>query len=224
MSSTDRSTQPLPFPSPSLPLPVPLPPFHPLPFPSASLSSSNTASPPHRVTFMPVCCRCAPLNTPLHNWPPHTQECTQLVFHELCPLLTPLAQARPTIQCVCLIYISCATVADSAAGVSRGCVQEVCPGGVQGVCPGSVQHTHEWLFYPCNNSQRLSLTAACHESSLQSPLLAVPTPCSPHSLQSPLLTVPTPYSPHSLQSPLLAVPTPYSPHSLQSPLLTVPTP
>ena len=91
----------------------------------------------------------------------------------------------------------------------------VCPGGVsrrcvQRVCPGDVPHTLEWLFFPCNNSQRLSLPTACHGSSLQSPLLAVPTPCSPHSLQSPLLAVPTPCSPHSLQPPLLTVPTPCS--------------
>ena len=137
----------------------------------------------------------------------HTHECTRLVFNELCPLLTPLAQARPTIQCVCPVYIICATVADSAAGVSKGCVQEVCPEGVSG---GDVPHTLEWLFFPCNNSQRLSLPTACHGSSLQSPLLAVPTPCSPHSLQSPLLAVPTPCSPHSLQPPLLTVPTPCS--------------
>ena len=102
----------------------------------------------------------------------------------------------------------------------------VCPGGVsrrcvQGVCPGGVWHTHEWLFFPCNNSQQQSLTTACHGSSLQSPLLAAPTPCSPHSLQSPLLAVPTPCSPHSLQSPLLAVPPPCSPHSLLPPTCCV---
>ena len=132
----------------------------------------------------------------------HTQECTRLVFHELCPLLTLLAQARPMIQCVCLVYINCATVADSAACVSRGCVQGVCG-----------THTSGWSVH------------VIHNIASGYPLLHVMgAPCSPHSLQSPLLTAPTPCSPHSLQSPLLTVPTPCSPHSLQSPLLTVPTP
>ena len=127
---------PPPFPLPTTPCSTP--PFHPLPSPSASLSSSNMASPPswshlHARVFVAVL-----LSTRHCTTGHHTHECTRLVFHELCPLLTPLAQARPTIQCVCLVYINCATVDDSAAGVSRGCVQRVCPGGVSRGC---VAHT-----------------------------------------------------------------------------------
>ena len=80
MSSTNSATQPLPFPSPSLPLTVPLPPPSSSPFPHLPPFHLLTwLALPHGVTCMPVCCRCVPLNTPLHNWPPHTQVHTTCV-------------------------------------------------------------------------------------------------------------------------------------------------